>query len=688
MGWSSNNSLTTNHTEWIIINLGSSYQLQEVELYPRDDNGNVGYGFPVNFTIQVSPDSANWTTVSTETGYPMPTSGAVQPFSFTAQSAKYVKVQGTSLRSNPNDNNSYRMQFAEIEAISSQATLPVILSVQGNEQNCVTATGSFTCSDTLWNKEHYIIDKAIEGNMQSIATDCPHREKLGWLEESHLVGPSIMYNFGVSGFYHKIFDDMGDAQLSSGLVPDIAPEFTVFSGGFRDSPEWGSACVIGPWLAFQFYGDTTFLSGHYAAAKAYVNYLTGKSSGYLLNYGLCDWYGIDLDSASLIKLCPSSIYYYDLTVMTQAAAVLKMTADSATWATLAANIKTAYNNALFKTSTNSYATGDQCALAMPLALGLVPAANKAAVLANLIARIKSDGYRAQVGEIGNRFVYKALYDNYRSDVAATIASQTTAPSYGYLANSGRTTLTESMAGDTSDSQFHMMWGHIEEWFYRAVAGIAPNKPGYAEILFNPQVAGIIGSASGSVQTMSGAASSSWTYANKIFDQTITIPPNGTGLVFLPSVGYHPDGAIAYDGSTVIWNNAAVVGAAPGVTYDSTTDTNYIVWTVAAGTYHFRVGPPGTPPPTTKVASVAAAGIAPRFSFSCMGEKLYFNLTGVSRVRISDIKGRTVREVAVAPRAESVTWDRRNNGGIQVSPGVYCVSVKGRNGERTLSLFIK
>ena len=212
----------------------------------------------------------------------MPTGGAVQPFTFGAQGAKYVMIQGTSLRANPNDNNSYRMQLAEIEAIANKMTLPVILSVQGNEQNCVTPTGSFSCSDTLWNEIHYIIDKAIEGNMQCVATDCPHREKLGWLEESHLVGRSIMYNYGVADFYRKIFGDMGDAQLANGMVPDIAPEWTVFSGGYRDSPEWGSAMVIGPWEAYQFYGDKTLLSDHYAAMKAYVNYLATRASGYLI----------------------------------------------------------------------------------------------------------------------------------------------------------------------------------------------------------------------------------------------------------------------------------------------------------------------------------------------------------------------------------------------------------------------
>jgi hypothetical protein len=688
MGWSSSNSLTTNHTEWIIVNLGSLYQIHEVDLYPRNDAGNVGYGFPINFLVQISPDSITWTTVATETGYAMPSGGTVQQFAFSAQNIKYVKVQGTSLRANPNESNYYRMQFAELEALSNQTTLPVTLSVQGNEQNCVTASGSFTCSDTLWNREHYIIGKAIEGNMQAVATDCPHREKLGWLEESHLIGPSVMYNYAASNFYHKIFDDMNDAQLTTGLVPDIAPEYTVFANGFRDSPEWGSASVIGPWNAYQFYGDTTFLSGHYAAMKAYVNYLTGKSSGYLLNYGLCDWYGIDLTVASMIQLVPSSIYYYDATVMAQTASVLRNTADSATWATLASNIKTAYNNALFNAATNSYATGDQCALAMPLALGIVPAANKAAVLANLVARIKSDNYRAQVGEIGNRFVYKALYDNYRSDIAASIASQTTSPSYGYLANSGRTTLTESMAGDTASSQFHMMWGHIDEWFYRAVLGIAPNKPGYAQILFNPQVAGTITSASGSVQTMNGPATSGWSYANKIFDQDITIPQGSTGLVFLPSVGSPAVSAVAYAGTSMIWNNNAATGSVPGVTFDSTADTNYLVWTVASGAWHFRVGPPGTPPPTTRAIAAPAAGNIQRFTFSYLTARFSFNLAAVRRVGIIDLAGRVVREIPVAAHTRSLAWDGRSAGGVRVTPGVYLVNVLGEGGALTRSMLVK
>lgn len=114
MGWTSNNTTSTNHTEWITVDLGSTSSISKVDLYPRNDSPNAGYGFPVDFTIQVSTDNTNWTTVVTETGYSLP-AGAVQSFTFTSVNARYVKVNGTSLRQNPNDGNLYRMQFAEFE---------------------------------------------------------------------------------------------------------------------------------------------------------------------------------------------------------------------------------------------------------------------------------------------------------------------------------------------------------------------------------------------------------------------------------------------------------------------------------------------------------------------------------------------------------------------------------------------
>jgi hypothetical protein len=66
-----------------------------------------------------------------------------------------------------------------------------------------------------------------------------------------------MFNHDLSAFYEKIIRDMRHAQTDEGLVPSIAPEYAVFDGGFRDSPEWGNALILDPWRHYQMYGDSS-----------------------------------------------------------------------------------------------------------------------------------------------------------------------------------------------------------------------------------------------------------------------------------------------------------------------------------------------------------------------------------------------------------------------------------------------
>src|SRR5215216_1994576 len=115
------------------------------------------------------------------------------------------------------------------------------------------------CRDDLYNETYSLIDWAIKSNMQSVLSDCPHREKLGWLEQTYLMGESIHFNYDIYSLYKKIVADMMVDQSADGLVPDIAPEFVAFDDGFKDSPEWGSASVILPWLIYQWYGDKTIM---------------------------------------------------------------------------------------------------------------------------------------------------------------------------------------------------------------------------------------------------------------------------------------------------------------------------------------------------------------------------------------------------------------------------------------------
>lgn len=119
-GWSSASSRTVDHTEWVQFSLDTPSIVSQVDLYPRDDGESAGYGFPVDFEIQLSTGAcSDWTTVLTETDYPLPVNGSVQRFVLTPQLANCVRVLGTSLRPNPHDEGQYRMQFAEIDVVTS-----------------------------------------------------------------------------------------------------------------------------------------------------------------------------------------------------------------------------------------------------------------------------------------------------------------------------------------------------------------------------------------------------------------------------------------------------------------------------------------------------------------------------------------------------------------------------------------
>ncbi|HOI44420.1 MAG TPA: family 78 glycoside hydrolase catalytic domain, partial [Candidatus Aminicenantes bacterium] len=68
-------------------------------------------------------------------------------------------------------------------------------------RNSAPVAGSFECSNELFNRIFRLIRWAIQSNLASVPTDCPHREKLGWLEQAYLMGNSIQYNFHIEPLY-------------------------------------------------------------------------------------------------------------------------------------------------------------------------------------------------------------------------------------------------------------------------------------------------------------------------------------------------------------------------------------------------------------------------------------------------------------------------------------------------------
>ncbi|RJP31413.1 MAG: alpha-L-rhamnosidase [Candidatus Omnitrophota bacterium] len=401
--------------------------------------------------------------------------------------------------------------------------------------------GAFCCSSELYNQIFQLLDWSVGSNLQSVLTDCPHREKLGWLEVAHLMAPSIMYTYDVPLFYNKVARDMRDSQLPNGLVPDIAPEFTVFSGGFRDSPEWGSACVILPWLTYQWYGDRRILTDNYERMKRYVDYLVDCSENHLISHGLGDWFdyvrGGSVGESRLTpkRLTASAIFYHDIDILVRTADLLGKDEDAAHYMELRKQVREAFHRALFDPNTNQYATGSQTANAMPLALDLVDRERIEAVFTNLVNEVKDRGYLT-AGDVGFRFLLRALAEQGRSDLIYSLTHRTDEPGYGYQIQQGATSLTEAWDGRKVVSHNHCMLGHLQEWFFQELAGIKrdPQAPAFEKIIIDPQLVGDIEWARASYRSMYGTIASHWQRKEREFLLQIEIPVNTEATVILPA----------------------------------------------------------------------------------------------------------------------------------------------------------
>jgi alpha-L-rhamnosidase len=433
--------------------------------------------------------------------------------------------------------------------------LPVIVEMKGlHTRNAAGTVGNFSCSNELFNKTFKLIDWAMKSNMASVFTDCPHREKLGWLEEAHLVGSSLHYNYDIVGLARKCINDMRISQTEDGLIPEISPEYVKFDEPFRDSPEWGSNAVILPWYVYQWYGDKEVLTQNYDMIKRYLAYLDKKSQTHLLYQGLGDWYDLGPKPPGVSQLTPqgitaTSLYYYDLDIAGKIALLLGKKDDTEGYKKLAAEVKLAYNQKFFNAETKQYGTGSQAANAMSVYAGLVEPQYKAAVVNNIVKDLRDRGNSLTAGDIGYRYLLRVLDDEGRSDVIFDMNSRADVPGYGYQLAHGATALTESWAALPSVSNNHFMLGHLMEWFYSGLAGIRPAEDAIAfnKIEIRPEVVGDVISTKANYHSPYGNISSSWKKEKEQFKLEVSIPANTTASIFLPAKN---NGVITVDGQNI------------------------------------------------------------------------------------------------------------------------------------------
>ena len=400
--------------------------------------------------------------------------------------------------------------------------------------------GQFQTSSPLFNDTHRLIDWAMRSNMSYVMTDCPHREKLGWLESAHLLAPTFMYRYDCREWFAKIAHDIRDAQEPSGRILTVAPSYpgTHFPGAYHWTVEWGAAGVLVPWQHYVWYGDPSILRDNYDCMHRFVDYVASQSKDGIAPGGLGDWYDYGHGQPpgesrfTPVELTATAVQVMCIDAVIQAAAVLGRADDAQRYRALREKTAAAYLAKFYNPQLHAFTCRGscQCAHAISLMAGLVPEADKKAVLDAIVADLAQRGWQQTPGDVGHVFFIRALAQAGRSDVLHRVYSRDGVGSYGGILKKGFTAMPETWdaINDGRQSLDHCMLGHVMEWYYGYVAGIRqqPGSVGWRRVLIAPEP-GPLTEATASFISPAGRISSRWSVRDGKFHLDAEVPPGVT-----------------------------------------------------------------------------------------------------------------------------------------------------------------
>ena len=285
------------------------------------------------------------------------------------------------------------------------------------------------------------------------------------------------------------------------------------------------------------------------------------------------------ESVDLVNNC-FRIYCYD--IMAKTAKVLGHDEDAQQFAEKAATLRPLIHNEFYKPDTNTYATGRQVDLTLPLSIDLMPESLRAGVLKSLEKNIlqTSKGH-LDIGLVGHYFLAKQLVRDGRQDLLLTMLRQTDYPGYGHMLEKGATATWEHWDG--ARSHMHNCYSGTALWFYRGLAGIRPDAthPGYRHFTIAPEM-GDLASVSAEYDSIQGPIKSAWKRDGNRTDFTFVVPPNTTATILLPA-----------EDPVKVQESGKPLSQAKGVKYLGTREfqgTRRVAIEVESGEYRFAMKP--------------------------------------------------------------------------------------------------
>lgn len=443
-------------------------------------------------------------------------------------------------------------RYVEVEGLPSPPTSETLRAQVVHTAVDEGPTSTFDCADDLLCRIHDNSRRTFLNNFHGIPTDTPAYEKNGWTGDATAGIAAAAYHFPLARFVRKWLADFADAQRPDGELPPIVPTsgFGYSEAPFDEAitspnPGWDAAYLWVAWTIYRHTGDERIIRDHYDGMKACVEYFRRHATDGILDAGLGDWLApghgeIRARPPEGTAITGTAYYYRVVDLLVRMADQLGRDNDVATYAERRSAIADAFNRAFLDAESGVYATGAveeyrQTSNVLPLAFGIVPEDRREQVVDRLVADVLEthDGH-LNTGFHGTPYLLPVLTRAGHVDVAYTIATQESYPSWGHwITEHGATTHYEMWELD-SRSRDHYAYGAIDEWFYGELAGIRPATPGFEQVSIRPHVPTDLPWVDATVETVRGPVSVRWEQTGRDqLELDVELPGNTPASVRLP-----------------------------------------------------------------------------------------------------------------------------------------------------------
>ncbi|MBI9017002.1 MAG: alpha-L-rhamnosidase [Phycisphaerae bacterium] len=263
--------------------------------------------------------------------------------------------------------------------------------------------------------------------------------------------------------------------------------------------EWKQHSIMIAWADYLYTGNSESLAEHYDKLKntKLLSQYARTSDG-LLNTAklrdIVDWPVTERDKYDFkpVNTVINAFYYHTLTLMEKIAIVLGKTEDARIFSQQARQVYQSYQSVFYDQSTGLYIDGQDSshsslhANMLPLAFGLVPEKNKAAV----VDFVKSKKMACSV--YAAQYLLEGLYLAGEEQAALDLIVSQDSRSWSNMIREGSTITMEAWGIAYKPNQdWNHAWGAAPANIIpRFIAGIRPVQAGFAKALIHPQPAAL------------------------------------------------------------------------------------------------------------------------------------------------------------------------------------------------------